>query len=400
MTDYNNNPVPFNSGKIKSSAIPYNIRKDWSGPPSKYYSVLTEISNKNFDKILKKINNKYKFSYDFKFKKICQKSFNYWDGLKKNDINLNYLLLIANFLIKLINIEIQKVAYFKFCKNFKIYKKHILYVGKYSNYYKYVFNLLIYRKNKLTGFELQAIGYINVKNNNIYFDKLQIKGNKVSSQIINNDINNYEININNSDNANKIYANIWWKYPYKSFFSSDKNFKNIIQSNKKNSKLLKIRKNEESKNRYNLMCYNKDFSVQYHSNKILCESNKSFFEKKKKIGVWDKQCRSNYDCPYYKANKNYENNHGNCYNGKCQLPINMKLFGFRNYIKGDKFKPFCYNCPDGKIGDCCEQQKNKKLYPKLLSPDYAYLDDIQSRYKSKYSLKYKNLKWNPLNRNI
>ena len=32
----------------------------------------------------------------------------------------------------------------------------------------------------------------------------------------------------------------------------------------------------------------------------------------KLYGVWDRECKSDSECSYYKANKNYDNTYGKC----------------------------------------------------------------------------------------
>jgi hypothetical protein len=116
----------------------------------------------------------------------------------------------------------------------------------------------------------------------------------------------------------------------------------------------------------------------------------------KKVGVWDKECKANEDCPFYQANKNYPNNFGGCQNGYCQLPVGMKKIGYKHY---GKEKPLCYNCnlktqvmlPDGtsRIEDrqcsgvecnkCCDIQHDRKIYPNLKSPDFVFDGDQTER---------------------
>jgi hypothetical protein len=117
-----------------------------------------------------------------------------------------------------------------------------------------------------------------------------------------------------------------------------------------------------------------------------------------KTGVWDRECMTNEECPFYKANKNYPNNFGGCIEGKCQLPVGMNSIGFKHYTKD---KPLCYNCklkkeimlPDGTLtiqdsdcsgiecNKCCDIQNNKNIYPNLKSPDFVFDNDHTEREK-------------------
>ena len=67
----------------------------------------------------------------------------------------------------------------------------------------------------------------------------------------------------------------------------------------------------------------------------------------------------------------------------------------------DKNKPLCYNCQ--KIGknknctgikcnQCCEEQKNRDLYPHLETPDFVFKNDYTPRIANKEQLKKRKLK--------
>ena len=69
---------------------------------------------------------------------------------------------------------------------------------------------------------------------------------------------------------------------------------------------------------------------------------------------------------------------------KGELPINISLLGYKEFI--DNNKPFCYNCNKKNCNGiechtCCEDQKNKELYPNLNGPDYAFSNDFNERIK-------------------
>lgn len=88
-------------------------------------------------------------------------------------------------------------------------------------------------------------------------------------------------------------------------------------------------------------------------------------------GVWDKPVEKNEDCPFYKKNLNYPNEKGGVKYGRCELPLGMKLLGFRYYSLDELYSPYCYNCDkNSKIGRCCDKQKN---------PDYAFSGDTEAR---------------------
>lgn len=128
--------------------------------------------------------------------------------------------------------------------------------------------------------------------------------------------------------------------------------------------------------------------ILYSSNKEDCTSSYDMFGRPKETGVWDKPCKSDDECPFYDANKNYgtKNELGKCMpNGYCQMPVNVKPIGYHYYSKEDGNEPLCYNCDATKwntvtsLGKCCEEQKDRNKYPYLKSPDYAFQNDIEYR---------------------
>lgn len=117
-------------------------------------------------------------------------------------------------------------------------------------------------------------------------------------------------------------------------------------------------------------------------------------------GIWDTPVKADTECPYYLANKNYNNQRGGVTGGnRCDMPQGVKAIGYR--FQAIDSKPLCYNCrlgSDGKpgsIGPCCEEQKNRALYPDLLSPDYAFNGDSIDRGHMKFQLAAKGLHWQP-----
>lgn len=126
-------------------------------------------------------------------------------------------------------------------------------------------------------------------------------------------------------------------------------------------------------------------------------------------GIWDTPCLTSEECPFYRKNLNYNNSFGGCINGYCEMPLNVENSSYRS---GNKKKPLCYNCKtiyknySNKDNDknyyinqeeeeeetenlteclgidcykCCDDQKNKKLYPNLISSDYAFNNDLEVR---------------------
>jgi hypothetical protein len=103
----------------------------------------------------------------------------------------------------------------------------------------------------------------------------------------------------------------------------------------------------------------------------------------KVVGVWDKECRKNEDCPFYKANKNYPNEFGGCIQGQCQMPQGIQQISPLKYRNENK--AYCYGCKDGGL-KCCEAQKDRNEYSNLKSPDYKFEGDELLREKYYYML--------------
>lgn len=127
------------------------------------------------------------------------------------------------------------------------------------------------------------------------------------------------------------------------------------------------------------LCYNRPDIT----SKPACDSKYDFEGNlKKKQTYWDKPCEKHTDCPFYQANKNYNNYRGGCIDGRCEMPIGIKAVSYRLYDK-DASKPLCHNCSSSFSSSasalCCQdQQDNPHDYPSLKGPDYAFeLDEFE-----------------------
>ena len=111
-------------------------------------------------------------------------------------------------------------------------------------------------------------------------------------------------------------------------------------------------------------------------------------------GMYDSPVTKDEECPYYQSNTNYANYRGGVKrDGRCELPMGMKLVGYRYASVDSVNKPLCYNCKDGELGTCCNEQKDKRKYPNLSSPDYRFEDDEVNRKKAQLELASKGLHW-------
>jgi hypothetical protein len=134
-----------------------------------------------------------------------------------------------------------------------------------------------------------------------------------------------------------------------------------------------VTKQSQEQKPYAYVCYG-DQSVK---SKQQCESPFDGLGKAKKVKTyWDRPCLQNDECPFYQANKNYKNYRGGCIDGRCEMPIGIEAVSYRMYNKASQAS--CHMCKDSTNTKCCEDQKNKKLYPQLSSPDYAFeLDQFE-----------------------
>lgn len=125
-----------------------------------------------------------------------------------------------------------------------------------------------------------------------------------------------------------------------------------------------------------------------------CESPYNIFgEPKTQPTVWDKPCKKNKDCPFYKANKNYPNNRGKCLEtGLCELPTGVLRMSYTKYDDRNEYTPFCYQCINPTDPNCCKEQEKlvelqkntrEKIYTTLKSPDYVFINDTEDRLKYK-----------------
>jgi len=162
---------------------------------------------------------------------------------------------------------------------------------------------------------------------------------------------------------------------------------------KKEAQKIKEKRNKNAPT-YKYICYTYDKGIKkpysqplYAVNKTDCLSRYSIGNgKPKPAGIWDTKCVKDEDCPFYELNKNYKNKWGGCKNGTCVLPVNMQNLGHHFFIPETQYKPMCYNCDSTKwehktnLGFCCDEQKDRKKYPFLNSPDYAFEGDRLQRY--------------------
>lgn len=99
-------------------------------------------------------------------------------------------------------------------------------------------------------------------------------------------------------------------------------------------------------------------------------------------GLWDRMCKRDTDCPYYRVNKNYPNEFGGCNKdtGYCQMPVGIKPVSYRYPDHPEKAE--FYNCKDGSGLGCPDQKA-----------DYKFLGDTDERRKHRHRLNTNGLSW-------
>lgn len=121
--------------------------------------------------------------------------------------------------------------------------------------------------------------------------------------------------------------------------------------------------------------WNQDNQDGYHcipdntyKNKEECESRIDSDGVVKDFMIWDKPCKMDTECPFFK-----NSGRGNCKSGYCEMPVGVKRVGYRKYVKGNNSFPYCHQCPNFSSPDCCESK---------IDPDYAFSFDYLDRYSS------------------
>ena len=288
-----------------------------------------------------------------------------------NTLNIDFLKRINN---KQVNIMSQKDKLYNGKMEYQIYNYKIIDI-KYinSNSKKPIFVIIVNLFQEYNYYinSFSYIGYIDNENKVRIFN-CEFIGVYPSAQFL-----------NTSGYDEKLPTN---------YYILNKNFNDFQPRMNDINKVVKIIDNKKKLNSLesNYACFNTDINspnkILKHDTKTLCESNIDQYGRPKPVGIFDKPCEKDEECPFYKSNKNYKNNFGGCINGKCMLPLNMKNIGYHYYSYNKNYNPLCYNCDNkefdllsNKLNDCCKDQFDKNKYKELKSPDYAYKNDIINR---------------------
>ena len=243
-------------------------------------------------------------------------------------------------------------------KPFKFYEFFILkykiikyYASKKTDIKIFEIRLCIVRQNDINVIELYITGYIDEKKKIILQNILFIGNGPLSNYLIRPGItkpNYYDVH------DPKIKDNI--------------TFKNIKKILKEQNQYDENKNQFSIENQYRCFDIQKDGLIIGTNNKLDCENEIDWYGRIKNYGVWDRPCKSDNECIYYKANNNYNNSFGKCLpSGYCQMPINTKKLGY--HFERTDSEPKCYNCntkkwmPFTQLDNCCkEQDKESKKY--------------------------------------
>jgi len=287
----------------------------------------------------------------------------------------------------------------EFLLRFNKYQVHMMNQNEILYFGKVPFNIWKYKIVRVEYIEgdinkpLYTLIYTLYKYSDLYMHIFSIQG-----YIENNETNETIVKIMNteyiggSSKDNHVLNEPYNKNEIKQLIIN-KNFSNESIIEKDPSAILNIMKIQKEaydiKNQYACFPVNSDNvsadSILFYNTKTECEAVFDVYGRPKPIGIFDKPCKKNEECPFYKKNKNYSNEFGKCMeNGYCELPVNMEPIGYHYYKVG--YKPMCYNCNTKRfqyftnMDTCCDEQNNKENYPFLTSPDYAFEDDNLERY--------------------
>lgn len=349
-----------------------------------YHNANMEMGNDSLQNILNFFISKK--NIDTNFKEIQKYTYKYYDNPEIPYINRKIYKNMINKLKNKLNSYIKNTFSPENIRLFKIINNTILDYKENNEYIKITFLMNIYRKLKYFGFQIYCVCYFNKKDEEFHFKEI-----KVYSMVSSQDIYLLPGYDKESKDNLKIYSSC---FPYTSYGGKNTYLRNseisrILPSKNQSKNVLEKKKENRILDfiQRSFQCYGSKGEDIYN-----CTSNLNGFNQYKKPGIWDRPCYTNDECPFYKANKNYDNNRGGCLNGFCEMPLNVQNLTYRHYNK--LTKPFCYNCKNN-TNICCDKQMKENS--KLLSPDYTFAGDKIERYNNRKQLEEKGLKWYTIN---
>lgn len=357
---------------------------------SNYPLVRKEITLLKLDRIVSELSKKHQYT-DEKHR-INSGSTRKVELLEDHDIKVNLETLesyrfVKNWMLEELSNEALKELYvikYTNSERFKFKQDKIInyYIDYENNLERFEFQGIIFRNNKEHNFFVYFDIVFNNKYINYYINNIVILGINIEQLIIFADLLNKDYNLDSGEvhlsmsNENPAYVTDDYINNYA---------KTVTDFVDKDVQKRKETQREQLENGY---CFYKD-----SPDKNTCIS----YTEEGGVGIWDTPCKYNEECPFYKKNMNYPNSRGGCINGFCEMPVNIKTLGYKEYNESGENAAVCYNC-DYKPGckgiecsQCCEDQKDISLYPNLVSPDYAYNNDYFERIKHTKKFREKDM---------
>ena len=342
VTKYNENTDTNQEKLEKYSENLKNINR-----MTKYPVIKRELTYIEFDSILLILKIKYKFTNTHKLNRL--------ENINTNSNYLESYNLVKDWITEQISMlashEFFKINYINSTGYFYTDDELIYYKANYKEHLEqFIFKMRIYRKNKFNHFIVYFDILFDNYNTKYFINNMFILERELQDKLV------FGPFLDNTKLSDKFNNNIKYEDTLEKYIKSKKK-KNIYDYDRN-------------------YCFYKDAK-----NKLNCISPNEYDDT---VGIYDSPCVYDQDCPFYKKNSNYPNSRGGCKNGYCEMPINIKLIGYKEYL--DSVKPFCYNCKKTKCTGlecnmCCEEQFDKKLYPNLDGPDFAFDNDFDERIK-------------------
>ena len=351
-----------------------------------YFNANDEIDIKQLQIILNKVKSNTQNNLKINTKNINLQSikkyeYSYWNNRKIPTINIKNYREVQSLLLLNINNQIDKIdnRLFQNVHNTLIEYK----IDNKNKIERYIFMLDIYRYLKFHGFQILVDCLYDIQTQKIEIVRLKAKSIILQEK--------FYLNKGISNDKLDTYVNIYHKYPQNYYDGENSYVRNSsitrkLPSQKQLDQILDTKRKNIIyyflKDAYT--CYGSEGNDYYN-----CKANRGITGQSKKIGFWDRPCLKNEECPFYKANKNYDNTRGGCIEGVCEMPINVKLVSPRQFLNNTP--PYCYNCnQSNEVGNCCNQQM--KYNSKMKSPDYAFEGDLIERMNHQQQLLEKGLK--------
>ncbi len=395
--------------------------------------ILQQVAEEEYNEKLINPENQKEVKYDYELKydlyALNKKTWIHrakeFDPTKKNVLNYDKIKSPINDVNKLNELFINRLNE----KQKSILSNNELITFGTTDFYiyKYAIQSIKYNKNKVKD-KIYTIKVVIFRENDIYTPTIFYQGVVNNSGLFNNSykiVNATYIGSNESSNY-LMNESAGLRASGEKYYMLNSNYRHDDEDyyrdvNKEVAKRKDYLKQFDLKEAY--ACFNTDFKVYLNpttkSNIILpylsrqqCEAPYDFYGRVKPKGIFDKPCKSDDECPFFKANKNYPNSRGKCLsNGQCELPVNMIPIGYHFFVPHPDYTPMCYNCDSKsswnsstKLNTCCTKQFHRKVgennidsedneYKFLNSPDYAFTGDIEERsnhYNQIHNVMYPN----------